>query len=243
MERTYHAVVLKRKDTGETDRRLTLLTQESGVIEVIAKGARKAASRLAGISEPLAASIVHVAMGKKNAFVTQAQPVASFLGLRSDYERLSFGLALAELASAVLPHEQPAAEAFTLVVSSLQYLEKHSTPLIALIWAEVQLLSLSGFMPELSGCVVTGVPVQEAMALLSPHAGGYVAAESAGSFTDRFAARAEVLYNLVALAGLDRPPKHLKFATESLIALFPFWKAIAERSLPANEEVVRELVQ
>jgi len=50
---------------------------------------------------------MQVAEGKKNAFVTQVQPVSSFPGLRADYERLSFGQALAELAAAVMPHEQP----------------------------------------------------------------------------------------------------------------------------------------
>ena len=65
-----------------------MLSQEAGVMDVVAKGARKAASRLAGSSEPLSACILHVAEGKKNAFVTQVQPVSSFPGLRSPVPNL-----------------------------------------------------------------------------------------------------------------------------------------------------------
>lgn len=206
---------------------------------MVAKGARKAASRLAGSSEPLAACIIHVATGKRNAFITQVQPVSSFPGLRADYDRLSYGLALAELAATVLPHEQPAPEAFSLLVSSLKYLESHPKPLVALVWAELQLLQLSGFMPELSQCVITGEKVQEADPWLSPHAGGYVVAGNVGRYTDRFQTRAEVLYGLCAAAALDAPPANMRFAEECLAALYPFWKAIADKPLPANEAVIR----
>ena len=238
-DRTYHAVILKRKDSGETDRRLTVLTQEAGVLDVVARGARKAASRLSGSSEPLSACILHVAEGKRNAFVTQVQPVTSFPGLRADYERLSLGLALTEIAAAVLPHEQPAQESFTVVVSSLSYLEAHPKPLVAFVWAEMQLMRVAGFMPEFEVCVVCGSKIKEGNPLLSPHAGGYVCAPDSGRYTDRSYTRAEVLYGLTAVAELDAPPPNLKFAQESVAALYPFWKAIAGWALPANEGVIQ----
>ena len=239
-DRTYHAVILKRRDSGETDRRLTVLTQEAGVLDVVARGARKAASRLAGSSEPLSACILHVAEGKRNAFVTQVQPVTSFPGLRADYNRLSLGLALTEVAAAVLPHAQPAQESFTVVVSSLKYLEAHPKPVVAFVWAEMQLMKVAGFMPELETCVTCGKLVHEPNPILSPHAGGYVCAEDSGRYTDRFSTRPEVLYGLTAIADLDAPPQNLKFAQECVAALYPFWKAIAGWALPANEAVALE---
>src|SRR5688500_15988706 len=100
---TVTAIVLRRKDSGERDRRLTLLTPELGKVDAIAKGARKGASRLAGSSDPLAMARMTLAKGKVNLFVTQAQPIHSFRGLRTDFERLSLALALVELYGAVLP--------------------------------------------------------------------------------------------------------------------------------------------
>ncbi len=240
-ERTVHSIVLRRRDVGETDRRLTILTEESGKMDVVAKGARKAASRLAGISDPLTVARLCIAEGKRTAFVTQAQPLASFRGLRTDFERLSLALALVELYAAVCPYEQPFPEAFELLRVSLAQLEKHERPLVAMVWAEVRLLLETGFFPQLDHCVVTEEPLTEAEPYLSPHAGGYVSDFAANAYTDRFRTRAEILYGLDKMGPLNEPPTQFKAAEETLLALLPFWRQIAEVPLPANEAYTAEL--
>src|SRR5262249_52420488 len=80
-----------------------------------------------------------------------------------------------------------------------------------------------------------------AILFLSPDAGGYVATPSSGPFSDRFRVRAEALLGLARTAELDTPPPNLKFADECLVALFPFWRHIAETQLPANDAIVKEL--
>ena len=239
-ERVVHAIVLRRRDAGESDRRLTLLTEEFGKIDVLAKGARKSASRLSGISEPLSAAVMNLATGKRASFVTQAQPLSSFRGLRTDFERLSYGLALVELYAAVLPVDEPFPEAYELLVLSLRHLESHPKPIVALVWAEVQLLAISGFLPQFNSCVMTDKPIVEAEPFLSPRAGGYVCDAAAITFTDRFRTRAEVLYGLVRLPEFDAPPGNMKFADEALADLLPFWHNITEAPLPANEAAVKE---
>lgn len=241
-ERTVHAVVLRRRDAGESDRRLTLFTREAGKIDVVAKGARKGASRLAGSSDPLTASVLTLASAKRNEYVTQAQPLSSFRGLRQDYDRLSYGLALLELYDAVLPYGQPVEEAFQLLLISLAELETHPKPLIAMIWCELKLLDVSGFQPSFRYCSVTGKQLAEAEAFVSPESGGYVSRSEADAYMDRYLVRAEVLLGLAAMADLDEPPANLKFADEALIALLPFWRHIAVASLPANEACIKEIV-
>jgi DNA repair protein RecO len=221
---------------------LTLLTREAGKLFAVAKGARKAASRLAGISDPLSSAVMDLAVGKRNLFVTQAQPLSSFRGLRTDFERLSFALALLELYAAVIPIEQPQPEAYDLLAASLGALERHEKPLVVLIWAQVALLTMEGFLPQFGRCVISDEPIQVAEPFVSPHAGGFVSETAALTFTDRFRVRAEVLYGLEKLSELDSPPPNLRFAEETLAALFPFWRNIAETALPANDSVVSEAV-
>jgi len=208
-------------------------------MDVVAKGARKSGSRLSGSSEPLSASILQITPGKKQAFVTQAQPISSFPGLRSDYDRLSYGLALAELASGVIPHEHPADEEFNFLVRALHDLEIHAKPLVAFVWAQVRLMELAGFLPSFDRCAITEVSVQEALPYVSPHAGGYVVAARAFTFSDSFQTKAEVLYNLAALTECEEPPTNLKDAALTLQALVPFWRAIIDRPLPAMDSVLR----
>lgn len=212
-----------------------------GKIDVIAKGARKAGSRLAGSSDPLVVAKFSLATGKKNIFITQTQPMSSFRGLRTDYERLSFALALCELYSAVVPWEEPFEEAYDLLTKSLKTLEDHEKPVVALVWNELQLLSLTGFLPAFDRSAVDGEPVKEASPWISPHAGGYVNDQDALRYTDRVRTRAEVLYGLARTGELDEPPKNLKFAEECLVALLPFWRQIADMPLPANESCVAEV--
>jgi len=240
-EVTVTAIVLKRKDSGESDRRLTLLTRELGKLDAVAKGAKKGGSRLAGSSDPLTVAHMTLARGKVNQFVTQTQPVASFRGLRTDYERLSYALALTELFAAVLPFGEPFEEAYDLLLQALGVLEKHEKPLVALVWAELRLLMISGFLPQFDACVTDGEEIREAQPWLSPQAGGYINAADAMRYTDRIQTRAEVLYGLSRCAELDAPPPNLKFADECLIVLMPFWRHIADMALPANEGVVSEI--
>ena len=55
------AVVLHRVVSGEADRILTLYTREQGKISAIAKGARKAGSRLSGATELFTVSRMQLA--------------------------------------------------------------------------------------------------------------------------------------------------------------------------------------
>ncbi len=240
-EQTVHAIVLRRRDAGESDRRLTLLTREVGVMDVVAKGARKSGSRLSGSSEPLSASILQIAPGKKQSFVTQAQPISSFPGLRSDYDRLSYALALAELAAGVIPHDHPADEEFGFMVRALHDLEIHEKPLVAFVWAQVRLMELAGFWPRFDRCALTDVAIQEAQPYVSPHAGGYIVADRAFAFNDSFQTKAEVLYGLTALSECEAPPLNLKEAAGSMRVLVPFWRAIIDRPIPAMDAVVTQI--
>jgi len=239
-EQAVHAIVLRRKDQGESDRRVTLLTEELGKIDAVAKGARKVPSRLSSVTEPLSLAVLNLAEGKRNRFVTQAQPLRSFPGLRTDFERLSCGLALVELYAAVLPFEEPMPEAFERLTASLRAVETHEKPIVALLWSEVQLLAISGFMPHFHQCVVTEQPVAEAEPYVSPSAGGYVTDGAAGPYFDKFRTRVEVLYALARLPDLEAAPANIRQAERALADLLPFWRAIAEAPLPANEAAVRE---
>ncbi len=49
-----HGIVLRETETKETDKILTLLTNELGKIPVIARGARRKNSRYSAVAQPLA---------------------------------------------------------------------------------------------------------------------------------------------------------------------------------------------
>ncbi len=241
MDTTVEAIVLRRTDVGESDRRLTIFSRELGKVDVVAKGAKKPTSRLRGLSEPLSIGQFTFASGKKQKFVTSGQPRSSFHGLRRDFDRLNLGLSWGELLGQILPYEEPFEEAFDLCFSALSELEKHPNPISVLAWAEVKLLEVSGFLPSFNRCVLSGSKVLESEAFFSPSSGGYVCAEQANQVSDRFYVRAEVLFGLAALTECAVPPSNLKFSFECLLALQPMWEHVCEKPLPARQHLLTSL--
>jgi DNA repair protein RecO (recombination protein O) len=227
------ALVLRRQDRGEADRRLTLLSPELGKFDATAKGARKPTSRLAAVSEPLAQASFSIASGRANRFITQAQLRAPLRALRQEYPRLLAALAYVELLAAVLPWEEPSEVAFAMALSGLTAIALHEDALVAAVWGQLRLLELTGFLPNFETCVVTGLRVQEAYGYVSPSMGGYAIEPEARSAADRYLVRAEALVGLARAAALEVPPPRLKFADEALFALMPVWAHVTEAPLPA----------
>ena len=107
---TYTAtgLVLHRLNLGETDKILTLYTHERGKISAVAKGARRATSRLSGATELFTLSRFLLATGKSkarcierlvNGPLTPKMP-ASFLQLHRDVELVLDQAAASELSPA-----------------------------------------------------------------------------------------------------------------------------------------------
>lgn len=243
MEASVRGIVLRRRDSGEADRRLTLLTVEYGKLDVVAKGAKKSASRLAAASEPLTVGTYTLALGRRTRYVTQAALLSGYRNLRRDYDRLSLAFAFAEVAAGVIPWEEPDEGPVDFVERALAAIDGHARPLAAAVWAQVGLLQLSGFLPDFSACVVTGVPVREANPFLSPLAGGLLSESAAVGFSDRFRVRSEVVIALLRLGELESPPDNLKFAADCFRALVPFWRTILESPLPCTEAALAELME
>src|SRR6266545_1847942 len=88
-ERVYRteAVIIRRADFGEADRVLTLITPQ-GKRRVVAKGARKTTSRLAGHIELFTHATLLLAVGRNLDIVTQSVILHSFQTLRGELRLL-----------------------------------------------------------------------------------------------------------------------------------------------------------
>lgn len=85
------AIVLRRTNYGEADRILKLLTPE-GQLSVMAKGARREKSKLAGGIELFSVSDVTVRSGRGDlGILTSARISDYYANILKDYDRLQFG--------------------------------------------------------------------------------------------------------------------------------------------------------
>jgi DNA repair protein RecO (recombination protein O) len=174
---TTDAFVLRRMQYGETDNILTLYSREQGRFSAIAKGARKAISRLSGATEVLTLTRFGLASGKSLEIVTQVEVLSSFSQLRRDLVRLAHGLYLADLLDHSVEDHMPNPELFQLLFLGLSLLQSQAAPELTTRWFEAQLLRDLGYAPHLDSCLICHASLPGRFAeterfALSAHLGG-----------------------------------------------------------------------
>ena len=153
------AVVLRRLHYGETDNILTLYSPDKGRFSAIAKGARKAISRLSGATEVLTCTRFGLATGKSLEIVTQVEVQESFAHLRQELNRLAHGLYLADLVDHSVEDHAPNPVLYDLLLAGLRQTQTLDPPELAARWFEVQVLSDLGYAPNLAECAACQTPL------------------------------------------------------------------------------------
>jgi DNA repair protein RecO (recombination protein O) len=170
------AIVLRQRKLGDTDKILTLYTAKLGKIDAVAKGVRKAKSRLAGHVEPLTQATFMLAKGKSLDIVTQVETVESFQPLRDNLERLSRALYACELLDKFTEPHADNFGLYRLLLDTLRRLMTQPDIDTPLRFYEVSLLRDSGYAPELDECVVCRERLRPETNYWSAAGGGVVCA-------------------------------------------------------------------
>lgn len=163
MKFTTDGLIIRESHLGESDRVVSILTRDRGVISAFVTGARKPKSRNAAGTALLSYSTFLITKSKEHYRVSESEVHSVFFGLRADIERLSLAQYFCELCRYIVPEESEESEDFLrLALNSLHLLEKGKTD-IYLIKAitELRLMALAGFMPDLVGCRACGKDTAE----------------------------------------------------------------------------------
>lgn len=175
MSRTYKAIGinLKAMPLGESDRIVTILTKEFGLLRAVAMGARKQNSKLGGRSGLFVVNELLLAKGRSLDKITQAETLESYPGLARNLKKLTAGQYLAELVLQQALSEQPQEDLFYLFNEHLGRIEASSDSevLPRLIHATYQLLAIAGIAPQVYQCCVTGAKLEPDLSDLNPQAG------------------------------------------------------------------------
>lgn len=150
-------IIRENNNIGESDRFVTALTRDLGVIRASARGAREMKSRHASATQLLSYSRLTIHRGRDKYIIEDAKPVEVFFALRSDIQKLALAQYFCELASVLCPAEEPAEDFLRLMLNALYFLanDKRSPKLIKSV-LELRMLGLAGFMPDLLACSSCG---------------------------------------------------------------------------------------
>ena len=153
-------VVLRRRDLGEADRILTIFTDRAGKLSVVAKGARRTKSRLAGHLEPFCRTSLLIAKGRNLDIVTQASLIEPFRNLHQSEVLIAYAGYFADLLDLFSVEGQENHRVYDLLIDSLDQLNRGLEPFTTSVIYEFRLLALMGFQPELHKCIECGRDLQ-----------------------------------------------------------------------------------
>lgn len=166
------AIVLKHADIGEADRLLTLYTPSAGKIRAVARGVRRVKSKLGGHVEPLTRCSLVISRGRTLEIVSQAEILESFLPIRRDLLRTAQALYLVDLTDAFTSEHAENYSVYRLLLESIRLLERSPGRDILSRYFEIQIVSQTGYAPQLYRCVNCGAPLKPVMNYFTPSGGG-----------------------------------------------------------------------
>ena len=146
-------LVIKENHTGESDRVITILTKEYGLLRAFATGARKIKSKNGAGTQLLCYSDFAINKGRDTYRVTEALPVAVFFSLRTDIEKLTVAQYFCELAGAIVNEDEPSGDILRILLNSLSLMadDKRSVAMVKAV-TELRLMVEAGFLPDLVAC-------------------------------------------------------------------------------------------
>lgn len=115
-------IVLRVADFGEWDRLMVVFAAGRGKTRIIAKGARKAQSRYASIAQPFCHLGFTYYQGRGLGTLNQAELHNGFPGIRSDLDKMAYGLYVLELTDAFLEEGQEHDDILSLLLAALHIL-------------------------------------------------------------------------------------------------------------------------
>lgn len=162
MHVTTQGIVLREVNYKESDKILTVLTQDLGKITVSARASRKKGGGISAAAQMLVWSEMTLYEYRQRWGLKEAVTNREFRGVRENLDKFSLASYFAEVTEQLAPEQFPTPELLALLLNALYALEHLDRPLPLIKAAfEMRAMCLSGYEPLIDGCAVCGeMPAQ-----------------------------------------------------------------------------------
>ena len=150
---TVEGIVVGKRDIGENNCFLDILTSEYGVIEAVAHGIRKQGSKNASATGLFSYSTFCLNKNNLRYSINSTQPKYNFFGLSADLKKFSLAVYLADIVkytSATEQHEGDILRFFAITLYEIERENADCTVIKSVF--ELRIMSMLGFMPDLRAC-------------------------------------------------------------------------------------------
>lgn len=138
-------IIIKRRNSGEADRFVTVFTKDLGKISLKAQGVRKIASKRSSHIELLNHSVLSLYKGAKYPTLIEVQTIQDFSAIKADLEKVGSAYHICELIDGLCPENQENDEIYILLRTTLEELADVDDMPLFMHAFEVKLLTLLGF--------------------------------------------------------------------------------------------------
>lgn len=154
MKLTTDALIIRENNAvGESDRFVTALTRQNGVVQASVRGARNIKNRNSAATQLLCYSRLSLYKGREKYIVDDSEPLQVFFEVRNQLDKLALAQYFCELAGVLAPREEEAEPELRLLLNALHYLAEGTRPLwLIKAVVELRLLCRAGYMPSLEKC-------------------------------------------------------------------------------------------
>lgn len=150
---TAPGLVIKEQSIGESDRLITVLTAQYGLVRAFSRGAKKTKSKKLAATSLLAYGEFTFAKTKEAYSVEDALVKEVFFELRQDVKKIALAQYFCQLANEFCDEGYESEEILRLFLNALWLLKGNKkTPDFIKAVVEFRLMSLSGYMPALLAC-------------------------------------------------------------------------------------------
>ena len=164
MQTKTQGLVIREQTVGESDRLVTLLTADYGLVKAFVRRAKNIKSNNVSATSLFAYSEFTLYRSREAYVVDNAVANEVFFDLRKDINSLSLAQYFVQLAYFLCAEQQPAPDTLRLLLNALHLLckGKKSHKLIKSV-VELRMLALGGYMPNLLACYRCGTYESEVM--------------------------------------------------------------------------------
>lgn len=160
---TTHAIVIRSIPYGESDRIVTFFTKYFGKLKAIAKGARRSKKRFQNALD-LFTYVRLIFFDREGMGLVRAEGcdiLNSFSNIREDLKKIIYGNYFLELVNEMAVEREQHPEAFELLLTFLNTLNRETPAEDYLRIFEIRMLSLFGYRPNLRSCAICKKGMEE----------------------------------------------------------------------------------
>lgn len=152
----WEGIVIRTIPYGETNKIVTLFTEEAGKVTAMARGAKKPRSKLSAVTQPFTFGHYLIRQGRGMGTISQGDTILSMRYLRENLEATAHASYIVEIIDKLVEQQVRSAGIYRLLADALKAINEEYPPEVITLFVEWKMLRVAGIHATLNECASCG---------------------------------------------------------------------------------------